>query len=291
MTRILLTGKDGQVGFELQRALAPIGDVIAKSRAELDLADLSALRDRVRVIKPDWIINAAAYTGVDKAEQEEARATRINGDAPGLLAEEAKKVGAGFVHFSTDYVFDGTKSTPYVEDDPTNPLGAYGRSKLAGEKNVQAVGGRAFIFRTSWVYAPRGKNFMLTMLRLANEKPRLRVVADQFGAPTSAPSIAAAILHFLTAKAPMPTGIYHLTAAGRTSWHGFAEAIVRGGAARNLCPEVPVDSLTTAEYPLPAKRPANSVMDHSRFAAATGYEPSDWREGLERCLDEVAATA
>ncbi len=290
MTRFLVTGKDGQVGFELQRSLAPLGEVIACSRAELDLSQSQMLRDRVRATKPDWIINAAAYTAVDKAESEEALATTINGEAPGVLAEEAKRIGAGFVHFSTDYVFDGAKATPYVETDSTNPLGAYGRSKLAGEKNVQAIGGRSFIFRTSWVYAARGKNFMLTMLRVANERPRLRIVADQFGAPTSASMISAATAQFLAAKVEIPAGIYHVTAAGKTSWHGFAEAIVRGAAARKLCREVPVDPITTSQYPLLAKRPPNSVLDHSGFAAATGYRPADWRDGLERCLDEVAAT-
>lgn len=284
--RLLVTGKDGQVGWELQRALAPLGEVIAASRAEMDLSQPESLRENVRAIKPDWIINAAAYTAVDKAEQEEALATTINGEAPGVLAEEAKKLGAGFVHYSTDYVFDGTKTTPYVENDPTNPLGAYGRSKLLGEKNVQAIGGRSWVFRTSWVYAPRGKNFMLTMLRLAKEKPRLRVVADQFGAPTSAALIADATAAFIArqTKQPTPDALYHLSAGGHASWHSFAEAIVKLGAQWGLCPEVPVDPISTAEYPLPARRPANSLLDHRKLEAVLGVELPSWESGLETAL-------
>jgi dTDP-4-dehydrorhamnose reductase len=287
--RLLVTGRDGQVGWELQRALAPLGEVIACSRAEMDLSQPQSLRDKLRSIKPDWIVNAAAYTAVDKAEQEEVLATTINGEAPGVLAEEAKKLGAGFVHFSTDYVFDGTKATPYAETDPTNPLGAYGRSKLAGEKSVQAAGGRSWIFRTSWVYAPRGKNFMLTILRLAKERPRLRVVADQFGAPTTAKLIAETTAAFIgkQIKQASDAGLYHLTAGGRTSWHGFAEAIVKGGAARGLCNDVPIDPITTAEYPLPAKRPGNSVMDSKRLQEAFGLVMPAWRSGLDACLDEL----
>ena len=288
--KLLLTGRDGQVGHELLRTLAPLGEIIACSRAEMDLSQPQSLRQKVRSIEPDWIVNAAAYTAVDQAEKEEALATAINDEAPGVLAEEAKKLDAGFVHFSTDYVFDGSKSSPYVETDAPNPLGAYGRSKLAGEKTVQSIGGRAWIFRTSWVYAPRGKNFLLTILRLANERPSLRVVADQFGAPTTAALIAESTAKVIDQQIgkPLPSGLYHLTASGRTTWHGFAEAIVKNGAARGLCGDIPVDPITTAEYPLPAKRPANSVMDQSQLAAALGERFPDWREGLKVCLDQVA---
>ncbi|HUR21144.1 MAG TPA: dTDP-4-dehydrorhamnose reductase [Vicinamibacterales bacterium] len=290
--RILVTGRDGQVGWELQRTLARLGEVVAYSRTEFDLANPESLREKMRALKPDWIINAAAYTAVDRAEQEEASASTINGEAPGILAEEAKKLGAGFVHFSTDYVFDGTKQTPYVETDPTNPLGAYGRTKLAGEQNVMAAGGRSWIFRTSWVYAPRGKNFMLTILRLATERPRLRVVADQYGAPTSAGLISDTVARFMATESAHRAagGLYHLTADGRTSWHGFAEAIVQEGAARGLCPQVPIDPITTAEYPLPAKRPMNSVMDHQQLARDFGLQLPDWRDSLRQCMDELAAT-
>jgi dTDP-4-dehydrorhamnose reductase len=288
--KLLITGKDGQVGFELQQSLAPLGEVIALSRADFDLSRPDELRDKVRAIKPDWIVNAAAYTAVDKAEQEEALATVINGDAPGILAEEARRIGAGFVHYSTDYVFDGTRKEAYVETDPTNPLGAYGRSKLVGEQRVTAIGGRAWIFRTSWVYAPRGKNFMLTILRLAKERPRLRVVADQFGAPTTAALIAETTAAFISKKPDASTaGIYHLTAGGRTSWHGFAEAIVAGGAARGLCNDVPIDPITTAEYPLPAKRPGNSVMNSARLARDLGAPLPSWQLGLAACIDDIAA--
>jgi dTDP-4-dehydrorhamnose reductase len=283
--KFLVTGKDGQVGWELQRTLAPLGEVIAFARADFDLSKPNDLRDKVRAIKPDWIVNAAAYTAVDKAEQEEALATVINGEAPGVLAEEARRIGAGFVHYSTDYVFDGTKKEAYVETDPTNPLGAYGRSKLVGEQRVTAVGGRAWTFRTSWVYAPRGKNFLLTILRLAKERPSLRVVADQFGAPTTASLIAQTTATFIGKNPDASTaGIYHLTAGGRTSWHGFAEGIVKGGTARGLCNDVPVAPITTAEYPLPAKRPGNSVMSHLALERDFGMRMPGWQECLDQSL-------
>lgn len=289
--RILLTGKDGQVGWELRRTLAPLGEVLAFSRAELDLADSAALRARVRSTRPDWIVNAAAYTAVDRAEQEEPLALAINGTAPGVLAEEAARLGAGLVHISTDYVFAGDKPSAYLESDPTGPLSAYGRTKLAGEQQVRAAGARAWIFRTSWVYAPRGKNFLLTILRLAGERPRLRVVADQIGAPTSARMIAQTIAAFIAGRANRADsagGTFHLTAAGQTSWHGFAEQIVKGGAQRGLCAPVAVDPISTAEYPLPARRPANSVLGHDRLSEAFGLRLPDWLAGLELCLDELA---
>lgn len=291
MTRILLTGKEGQVGYELQRALAPAGELFAYSRSELDLARPDPLRERVREVRPDWIVNAAAYTAVDQAESEEALATQINGEAPGVLAEEAKRIGAGFIHFSTDYVFAGDKDGRYVESDAPNPINAYGRSKLAGERRVQQAGGRAFIFRTSWVYAARGKNFLLTILKLASEKPRLRVVADQFGAPTSARTIANTVGAMLANPDPPEAGIYHLSCAGKTSWHGFAQAIVTEGAQRGLCPAVPVDPIPATDYPTPARRPANSLLAHERLVRALGVAMPDWQSALRDCLDELAADA
>lgn len=290
-TRILVTGKDGQVGKELQRTLAPLGEVTACARAELDLANPEAISALVRSLKPHWIINAAAYTAVDKAEQEEPLAFAVNAQAPGILAVEAKRLGAGLIHFSTDYVFSGDKTSPYLETDPVDPLSAYGRSKLAGERQIEAAGGRYWIFRTSWVYAASGKNFLLTMLKLANQRPRLQVVADQIGAPTSSRLIAETIARFLSGRAAgpeLPVGTYHLTAGGRTSWHGFARKIIEGGAERKLCPLIPVDPITTADYPTPARRPSNSVLAHDHLEHGLGWHLPDWQEGLRLCLDELA---
>ncbi len=289
--RLLVTGKNGQLGWELQRTLAPLGDVKAYSEQELDLTNTDAVRACLQACKPQWIINPAAYTAVDKAEKDEPLAQAVNGEAPGLLAEEAKRLGAGLIHFSTDYVFSGNKTSPYLESDPVDPLGAYGRTKLAGEQRVTASGARAWIFRLSWVYASRGSNFLLTMLRLANERPRLRVVADQIGAPTWARQIAEAVALFIAKRPDAATGrIYHMTPQGRTSWHGFAEAIVRGGAERGLCPEVAIDPIATSDYPLPAKRPGNSVLDHEQLARDFGLRLPDWRDSLRLCLDELPRT-
>jgi dTDP-4-dehydrorhamnose reductase len=292
--RILVTGKDGQVGWELQRTLSPLGEVIAYGRAQLDLANADQLRECVRAVQPQWIVNAAAYTAVDRAEQEESLALAINGQAPGVLAEEAQRLDAGMIHFSTDYVFAGDKASPYVETDPTSPLSAYGRSKLEGERRIEAVGGRHWTFRTSWVYAARGKNFLLTMLKLANQRPRLRVVADQIGAPTWSRMIAEGVALFVmrqTARADSPSGIYHLTAGGQTSWHGFAEHIIRGGAERGLCPMVPVDAIATTDYPTPARRPANSVLGSGRLQQTLGLQLPHWQQSLSLCLDELVRSA
>jgi dTDP-4-dehydrorhamnose reductase len=288
MTRILVTGKDGQVGHELLRALAPVGEVIAFSRADLDLADLDRLREHVRAAKPDWIVNAAAYTAVDKAESEEALATRINGEAPGVLAEEAKRLGAGLIHFSTDYVFSGDKQKPYVESDPVGPINAYGRSKLDGERRIQAVGGRAFIFRTSWVYSARGRNFVLSILKLAKEKPQLQVVADQFGAPTSSRDLADASAALIAAKkAQTSGGLFHLAAAGRTSWYGFAQQIVRLGTERGLCRDVSIAPIPASQYQSTALRPANSVMDCRRAARELGLRLPSWLDSLRKCIAQI----
>lgn len=287
MKRILLTGIDGQVGHELRRALQPLGEVIALDRTALDLAQPDHIRDIVRTVGPDVIVNPAAYTAVDQAESEAELALAINGAAPGILAEEAKRLNALLVHYSTDYVFDGAKPSPYGEDDPVGPINSYGRSKLAGEREIEAAGCRHLVFRTCWVYGLRGRNFLRTMLRLAAEHDELRVVADQFGAPTWARLIAEATALALARHAGQQ-GIYHLAAAGATSWHGFAAAIV-GHAHRTglLAKAPPVRHLSSAEYPTPARRPANSRLDCARLEQDFGLRLPDWETQLRLCLDDA----
>lgn len=286
--KILVTGRNGQVGWELQRALAPLGEVVAADRAQLDLADADSIRQAVRHIGPDLIVNAGAYTAVDKAEEDQVAAMAVNGTAPGVLAEEAKRLGAAIIHYSTDYVFDGEKGSPYEEIDATKPQGVYGATKLAGERAVAAAGVPYLTLRTSWVYGLRGKNFLLTMLRLAREREELRVVADQIGAPTWSRMIAdatAAIVaqghtHGGVARLLADRGgLYHLTAGGQTSWFGFASAII--AHAPNQPRMTPI---TTAEYPLPARRPAYSVMSSARLARTFGIALPDWRESLALCM-------
>lgn len=270
--RILLTGATGQVGWELRRTLAPLGEVKAFDRFGLDLADTPVLVATVRALQPEVIVNAAAYTAVDKAEAERDLAFAINATAPRVLAEEAKRIGALLVHYSTDYVFDGEKADPYVESDATRPINAYGASKLAGEQAIQKSACRHLILRTSWVYGPRGKNFYLTMLRLARERPELKVVDDQVGAPTSSLEIARATAMLLGKSAQ---GLYHMTAAGETSWYGFARAILeRLGIA------TPVVAIPTAEYPTPAKRPRNSRLDCARLRSEHGVSLAHWDQAL-----------
>jgi dTDP-4-dehydrorhamnose reductase len=287
---ILLTGRNGQVGWELQRALLPLGRVHAFGHAELDLADAAAVRRKLDEIRPDAIVNAAAYTAVDKAESEPDLANAVNAAAPALLAEEAAKRGALLIHYSTDYVYDGAKAAPYVETDPTGPLGAYGRSKLAGEAGIRAAGCDHLIFRTSWVYAARGANFLRTILRLAAEREELRIVADQVGAPTWARLIAEATAHALRQAmqerngGKFDSGVFHLAAAGETSWHGFASAIVEGRKGLRVKTVTPI---TTPEYPLPAPRPANSRLDTGAFRARFGLVLPDWRDCLQLCLEEI----
>lgn len=296
--KVLITGANGQVGWELQRTLHTLGEVIACDRRHLDLASPDAIRAKVRDVGPDVIVNAGAYTAVDKAEAEPDVAMAVNGVAPGVLAEEAKRLGALLVHYSTDYVFDGTKAEPYLESDSANPLSVYGSSKLAGEKAVEAVGGAYLIFRSSWVYAGRGKNFLLTILRLASEREELRVVDDQFGAPTWCRSIAEATAQVIAKLSPqgridsdralVARGLYNLSAGGRVSWCGFAQAIVeatrarRGGGPK-------VTPITTAEYPLPARRPANSVLSNEKFQRAFGLACPAWEGALDLCLADLAA--
>ena len=287
---ILLTGKNGQVGWELARALLPLGRAHAFGHAELDLADAAAVRRTLDEVQPDVIVNAAAYTAVDKAESETELANAINAAAPALLAQEAARRGALLIHYSTDYVFDGAKAAPYVESDATNPLSAYGRSKLAGEEGIRASGCDHLIFRTSWVYAARGANFLRTILRLAAEREALRVVADQIGAPTWARLIAEATAHALRqalrerSGGTFDSGVFHLAAAGETSWHGFASAIVAGRGGLRVQQVTPI---ATAEYPLPAPRPANSRLNTDAVRARFGLTLPDWQTCLQLCLEEL----
>jgi dTDP-4-dehydrorhamnose reductase len=285
--KILLTGCAGQLGRELKRSLASLGELVACDRRQLDLADPDALRAAVRSIAPSVIINAAAYTAVDKAEAETELADAINATAPGLLAEEAKRLGSLLIHYSTDYVFDGTKATPYQEDDATTPLSAYGRSKRQGELAIAAAGARHLILRTSWVYGLHGTNFMKTMLRLARERDELRVVGDQIGAPTWSRHLAD-VTALILASRSTAEGLYHLAAAGETSWHGYAAAIFAEARAAGLLEKSPtVQRITSAEYPLPAPRPANSRLDCTRFTSDFGMTLPDWRTGLADCLADA----
>lgn len=283
--KILLLGKNGQVGWELQRTLAPLGNVIAMDQDELDLVRISDIRSKVQDLKPDVIVNAAAYTAVDKAESESDLAMAINGDAPGVLAEEAKKIGALLVHYSTDYVFDGTKDTPYTEEDMPNPLNVYGKTKLAGERAIQAVDGNYLIFRTSWVYGARGTNFYLTMLRLAQEHEEIRVVDDQIGAPTWCRMIAESTALILSQGINRSEGfnryfedrkgIYHMTAAGQTSWYGFAKRIFESinDSNRRLKNLVPISS---NQYPTIAIRPTMSSLDNKKMKVTYGVRICNW---------------
>jgi len=286
--KILLLGKNGQIGWELQRTLAPLGEVIAPGRQELDLTQPDAIRSAVRTAKPDLIVNAAAYTAVDKAESEPDLAMAVNGIAPGILAEEAAICEARLVHYSTDYVFDGTKTTPYTETDGPNPINIYGKTKLAGEEAVANTDCRHLILRTSWVYGLRGSNFLLTILRLAAEKDELRIISDQFGAPTWARIIAEATAQIIalerTGRAyKRAEGIYHLTASGQTTWHGFAEAILKlNQPAKGNWPVI--KAITTAEYPASAARPKNSVLDSSLLYNDTSIKLPDWEETLSLAL-------
>lgn len=284
---ILLTGVKGQVGWELRRTLAPLGRVTAVDRAELDLADPDAIRAKVQAISPKLIVNPAAYTAVDRAEGEAEQARAINALAPAVLAEAAKDCGAILVHYSTDYVFDGTKTEPYTEDDAPHPLNVYGATKLEGEQAIRASGVRHLILRTSWVYETRGHNFLLTMQRLMRERHELKIVDDQVGAPTWARQIAEATALILAqclspargADRPEPWGTYHLTCGGETSWYGFARAIAElGGFSTRLQP------IPSSDYPTPARRPANSRLDNGKLERTFGLRLPDWREALELCL-------
>ncbi|MBS1188715.1 MAG: rfbD [Rhodocyclaceae bacterium] len=294
MAKILLLGKDGQVGWQLQRSLAPHGTVVACSRTECDLADLDQLRRVVRDVAPQVIVNAAAYTAVDKAETEFDLAHRINAEAPGLLAEESARSGGLLVHYSTDYVFDGEKAAPYVETDAPRPQGVYGRTKRAGEEAILASPGRALIFRTSWVFGARGGNFVKTILRLAKERESLSVVDDQVGSPTPAALIATvtgvalAMLRQGRELAPAEKRLYHLAAARPVSWCQFARTIIglaaqMPGFSLKLTPEA-IRAIPSSDYPTPARRPGNSRLDCSRLESDFGLEMPDWQPYLERML-------
>ncbi|USX27826.1 dTDP-4-dehydrorhamnose reductase [Oxalobacteraceae bacterium OTU3CINTB1] len=283
--KILLTGSTGQVGYELVRSLQGVGEVVAVDRQVMDLSDLDQVRDVIRQVRPGLIVNPAAYTAVDKAEGEPALAHRINAEAPGLMAREAKLLGAAMVHYSTDYVFDGAEPAARGEDDPTGPLNVYGASKLAGEQAIAEAGIPHLIFRTSWVYGMRGKNFLLTMLRLARERDELRVVADQHGAPTWSRTIAdTSALVLAQARAggadwwTQHSGVYHLSAQGSTTWCEFTRAIVE--AAGLDCRVLPI---TSAEYPTPAKRPQYSVLSSQRLMTRFCHLP-EWKEALRLCM-------
>ena len=299
--RVLVTGAGGQVGTDVVRQLEGRAEVIAHGRDTMDLSDPAQLVARIREAAPHAIVNAAAYTGVDRAETEPDAARTVNAIAPRLIAGEARRAGALLVHFSTDYVFDGAKRSPYLETDPTNPLGAYGRTKLEGERAVLDSDAAAIVLRTAWVYAPHGRNFMLTMLRLAAKGDAVRVVDDQRGAPTTSLAIARAVVSILAgsgageiteanlAKAAAARGLYHATAGGETTWFGFAEAIFaqRSRAKPGFTPPR-LTAITTEEYPTPAKRPAYSVLDNGKLHRAFGIALGDWREGLEEALSGLA---
>jgi dTDP-4-dehydrorhamnose reductase len=286
--RILITGKNGQVGYELERSLQGLGEIIAVDRTQMDLADLDHVRAVVRTVKPDLLINAAAYTAVDKAEIEPELAVRINGEAPGVMAEEIKRLGGAMIHFSTDYVFDGTKNGPYTEADIPCPINTYGRSKLAGEQAVAAAGIPHLILRTSWVYGMRGENFLLTILRLAREREELRVVDDQHGAPTWCRTIADATAHAVAQSVSLKdvegwfrekSGIYHLTAHGCTTWYGFANAILNHPT---IIERPTVKPIASENYPTPARRPLNSELDCKRWGSLFGDLPT-WDQALQLC--------
>ncbi|KAA0083136.1 dTDP-4-dehydrorhamnose reductase [Trinickia soli] len=286
---ILVTGVNGQVGHDLLRTLQGLGNVVAADRSMLDLADLGRVRAIVREVRPTLIVNPAAYTAVDKAETERELAMRINGEAPGVLAEEAKRLGAAFVHYSTDYVFSGDKQGAYVEDDQTDPQNVYGASKLAGEQAIAASGVPHLILRTSWVYGARGKNFLQTMLRHGAERDELNVVADQFGAPTWSNTIAALTAHVLSQAIAADSvdwwheysGIYHLTASGVTSWYGFAKAIFELSRLGRM-PDV--KPIAAASYPTTAVRPGNSRMSNEKLAGAFGVRAPGWYDALRLCM-------
>jgi dTDP-4-dehydrorhamnose reductase len=294
--RILITGVSGQVGWELRRSCQPLGEVLGVDRAALDLAQPDAIRAVLRRERPRVILNPAAYTAVDQAEQDEAAARRVNGDAVAVLADEAARVGALLVHYSTDYVFDGTQAAPHRESDRPRPAGAYGRSKLAAEQALQSSAASWLCLRTSWVYAARGRNFLRTILRLAAEREELRIVADQVGAPTAARLVADATAQIVAralaeqAAGTFTPAVLHLAAGGATSWHGFAECIVAGARGYPRAPSLKVRRLVpiaSDEYPQAAPRPRNSRLDCSGLARRYGLELPRWECGVALCLEEL----
>ncbi|MBK5378528.1 dTDP-4-dehydrorhamnose reductase [Pseudomonas sp. TH43] len=293
--KILLLGKNGQVGWELQRALAPLGELIALDRHAIDglcgdLSDLDAVRATIRQVKPDVIVNAAAYTAVDKAESEAELALRVNGDASRLIAEEAALLGAWLIHYSTDYVFSGEGSTPWQETDDVAPVNQYGASKLAGEQAIIASGCKHLIFRTSWVYGARGNNFAKTMLRLAKDRETLKVIADQIGAPTGADLIAdvTALAIRQVLQQPQLSGLYHLAASGEVSWHGYATHVIAFAQANGEQLAVTtINLIDTTSYPTPARRPLNSRLNTQKLRDNFSLHLPDWQSGVNRMLREV----
>lgn len=298
--KILLLGKNGQVGWELQRSLSPLGEVVALDRqgdGEFcgDLSQLDALASTVRLLAPDVIVNAAAYTAVDKAEGDPQAAALINAQAPALLAREAARLGAWLIHYSTDYVYDGSGDQPRQETAATGPLSVYGRTKLEGEQAIEASGAKAVILRTSWVYAARGSNFAKTMLRLAQERDALSVVADQFGAPTGADLIADVTAHVVRQMVNQPAnahlaGIYHLAASGETCWHAYAQLVLQDALCRGISLKVNADqvsAINTDAYPVPAPRPRNSRLALGKLESAFKLKMPPWQQGVKRMLDEI----
>ena len=292
--KILVTGANGQVGYELRRTLATLGEVIAIDVDTIDFGNADALRARIREISPQMVVNAAAYTAVDKAESNPALAMRVNAAAPGVIAEEARRLRAVLVHYSTDYVYDGTKTGPYVETDATNPLSVYGKTKLAGDEAIIASGAAHVILRTSWVYGARGNNFFLTMRRLGAEREELRIVNDQTGAPTWSRMLAQATAQIL-AVAGTPaaldgrSGVYHLTAGGATTWFGFVNAIMARAGALGLTRVPRLVPITTADYPLPARRPTNSVLSNDKIAQAFAVVMPAWELAFASCAEDAGA--
>jgi dTDP-4-dehydrorhamnose reductase len=294
MRRILITGANGQVGFELQRALAPLGDVTCVTREQADLTNPQAIRDMLDRVQPDVIVNPAAYTAVDKAESDADVACAINAAAPGLMAEWTAAHGTLLVHYSTDYVFDGTKSGPYVEDDETNPQSVYGLSKWQGEEAIRKTKANHLILRTSWVVGAHGNNFLKTVLRLAREREQLKIIADQIGAPTTAALIADVtaqlVARHVSRAAHFVYGTYHLTAAGEASWYDYALYVVglaeKSGFTLKLGPQA-ILPIPTSEYPLPAKRPANSRLDVSKLTGTFGLHMPDWRRGIDHVFAQI----
>jgi dTDP-4-dehydrorhamnose reductase len=300
--RFLVTGEGGQVGEALRKTLAPLGEVVIPTLAEWDLTDADATRKWVREVRPRWVVNAAAHTAVDKAESEPALAFAINATAPGILAEEAKKIGAAVVHYSTDYIFDGSKTTPYVETDTPGPLNEYGKSKLGGELAVSESGAAYVTFRTSWVYGATGNNFVRTMLRLAQERDHLKIVGDQRGCPTWSWELArltAGVIEQMEEKAALNgsslaeavtpvNGVYHATGLGETTWYGFAAFAI--DELRKRKPELKlatVEPITTAEYPTPAKRPMNSLLDCGKLERVFGWKMPEWQESVATVVGQL----
>ncbi|WP_426146625.1 dTDP-4-dehydrorhamnose reductase [Polaromonas sp. DSR2-3-2] len=294
--KVLLFGKGGQVGWELQRSLSPLGELIALDFDSTDycgdFSNLQGLADTVQRVRPDVIVNAAAHTAVDKAESEPDLARTLNALAPGVLAQEAARLGAWLVHYSTDYVFDGSGTRPWLETDVPAPLSVYGQTKLEGEKLIQGACPRHLIFRTSWVYAARGGNFAKTMLRLAQERERLTVIDDQFGAPTGADLLADVTAHAIrqVLQRPSDAGLYHLVAGSETSWHGYAKHVIahaeRTHSAIKLVAKT-VEPVTTSAFPTPAKRPHNSRLDTTKLQATFGLRLPNWQHGVDRMLHEI----